>query len=115
VFYTLVLASSQILLKVGTLQLGHFSVKGPADIFPLLLVIIRNPMIVLGTVLMASSFFLWLYILSWFKIGQVFPMTALVYVFVALMSYFLLGERLSTIHYFGIALVTAGIGFLLYK
>ena len=115
VFYCLLLASSQITLKSGASQLGGFTIKGLADIFPLLLRIIANPMILLGTLLMASSFLLWVYILSWLKLGLVFPLTAMTYIFVALLSYFFLAEKLSLINYFGIVLVAAGIFFLLYK
>ncbi|KPJ69500.1 hypothetical protein AMJ44_03640 [candidate division WOR-1 bacterium DG_54_3] len=114
-FYTLVLAFSQILLKLGVSQVGGFIIKDSKDLFFLTLQIIKNPLIILGIILMASSFFLWIYILSWFKLGLVFPLTALVYVFVALMSYFLLGEKLSALNYFGIILIATGIFFLLYK
>lgn len=114
-FYTLVLASSQIILKSGAAQIGGISLKGLGDIFPLALAIIKNPVVILGTLLMASSFFLWLYILSWYKLGLVFPMTALTYVFVALMSLIFLGERLSALNYFGVILTASGIFFLLYR
>ena len=114
-FYTLLLASSQIILKSGAAQIGGFSLKGLGDIFPLAFTIIKNPLVILGTLLMAASFFLWLYILSWFKLSVAFPLTALTYVFVALMSYFFLGDRLSLYNYFGITLIASGIFFLLYK
>ena len=115
IFYCLLLASSQITLKSGASQLGGFSIKSLGDIFPLLLSVIKNPFIIIGTLLMASSFFLWVYILSWFKLGLVFPLTAMTYIFVALLSYFFLAEKLSLVNYFGITLIAAGIFFLLYK
>ncbi len=114
-FYTLILASSQIILKTGAAQIGGISFKGFGDLFPLVLTLITNPLVVLGTLLMAASFFLWLYILSWFKLSVAFPLTALTYVFVALMSYFFLGDRLSFYNYFGITLIAGGIFFLLYR
>lgn len=113
--YTLLLASSQIILKSGAAQIGGFSLKSLGDIFPLAFTVIKNPLVVLGTLLMAFSFFLWVYILSWFKLSVAFPLTALTYVFVALMSYFFLGDRLSLYNYFGITLIAGGIFFLLYK
>ncbi|MEE8637671.1 MAG: hypothetical protein V3T21_01340, partial [Candidatus Margulisiibacteriota bacterium] len=75
-FYTLVLASSQIILKSGAAQIGGISLKGLGDIFPLVITVIKNPLVILGTLFMASSFFLWLYILSWFKLSVAFPLTA---------------------------------------
>ena len=75
-FYTLLLASSQIVLKSGAAQIGGISFKSFGDLFPLVLTLITNPLVVLGTLLMAASFFLWLYILSWFKLSVAFPLTA---------------------------------------
>jgi len=114
-FYTVILASSQVLLKLGANQIGAISLKEARDIFPVGLSLIKNPLIMGGIILMASSFFLWLYILSWFKLGLVFPLTAMTYVFVALLSFFLLGEKLSFINYFGIAFIATGIYLLLYQ
>ncbi|MDD5382913.1 MAG: hypothetical protein PHH60_04590, partial [Candidatus Margulisbacteria bacterium] len=59
--------------------------------------------------------FLWLAMLSWFKLSLIFPLTAFVYVFVALLSYFLLYEKLMPVNYFGVVLIALGIFFLLYK
>lgn len=114
-FYTLIMAFSQILLKSGVSQIGGFKVSGLNDVFLITLQVLKNPFIIGSILLMVSSFFLWLYILSWTKLGLVFPLTALVYVFVALMSYFMLGEKLSSFNYFGIIFITAGVFFLLYK
>jgi uncharacterized membrane protein len=113
--YTLLLASSQIILKTGAGQIGGISFKGMGDLIPLILKVITNPMVIMGTLCMASSFLLWIYILSWFKLGVVFPLTAITYIFVALLSFFFLGEKLSAFNYTGIVLVAAGIFFLLYK
>lgn len=114
-FYTLVMAFSQILLKAGVGQIGGFRVGGFKDVFSITTQVLINPFIMGSVVLMVSSFFLWLFILSWTKLSLVFPLTALVYVFVALMSYFMLGEKLSLLNYFGTFLIIAGIFFLLYK
>ncbi len=113
--YSLILAFSQFLLKSGVSQMGGWSIKGFKDILPLALGILKNPLIILGAVLLVSSFFLWIYILSWFKLGLVFPMTALVYVFVAFFSYFFLGERLHILNYFGVILIASGVFFILHK
>jgi uncharacterized membrane protein len=64
---------------------------------------------------MASSFFLWLTILSWFKLSLAFPLTALAYVIVAVLSYFMLNEKLFLHNYLGIVLIAFGIFLLLFK
>ena len=114
-FYTLVMAFSQILLKTGVSQIGGFKIGGSKDALSITIQILKNPFIMGSIALMVSAFFLWLYVLSWSKLGLIFPLTALVYVFVALMSYFMLGEKLSPFNYFGITLVVAGVFFLLFK
>jgi uncharacterized membrane protein len=68
-----------------------------------------------GTVLMASSFFLWLTILSWFKLSLAFPLSSLAYVTVAVLSYLMLNEKLFPHNYLGIILIAFGIFLLLYK
>lgn len=113
--YTALLASSQIFLRLGASQIGGFSLKAFKDLLPLILTILKNPSVLIGTSLMASSFFLWIYILSWFKLALAFPLTAIAYIFVAVLSYFLLGERLLFYNYLGIGLIACGIFFLLYK
>jgi drug/metabolite transporter (DMT)-like permease len=113
--YTFIMAVSQVLLKIGLTHFGTISVKSWQDIYPLVMVILHNYYLLGGTILMGSSFFLWLAMLSWFKLGVIFPLTALVYVFVALLTHFWLGEELYLINYFGILLIAAGIFFLLLK
>jgi drug/metabolite transporter (DMT)-like permease len=113
--YTFVLAFSQILLKLGLNQIGALHPKEIKDLFPLLLAIALNYYVVAGTVLMAGSFFLWLTMLSWFKLSVIFPTTALVYVFAACLSYFMLGEKMFLQNYFGVLLIAGGIVLLLFK
>jgi undecaprenyl phosphate-alpha-L-ara4N flippase subunit ArnE len=77
--------------------------------------VLKNPYVLGGTLLLGSSFFIWLFILSWFKLGVVFPLTAVTYILVALLAYFILDEKLSWYNYLGILLISGGIFFLLYK
>jgi drug/metabolite transporter (DMT)-like permease len=112
-FFCLVQAVGQMLLKLGTNQLGHLAVKDLKSLAAMVLSIIKNPFIIGGMTLFVSSFFLWTYIVSWVKLGAVFPLTAMVFVFVAWMSYFALGESLSLTNYFGMLLIASGVYFLL--
>lgn len=112
VIYTLILAYSQILLKLGISQIGGIGFDHPIE---LIFSIFKNVYIISGTILMASSYFLWLAILSWFKLSLVFPLTAIGFIFVAILSYFVLNEKLLFINYIGILFITLGIVLLLYK
>jgi drug/metabolite transporter (DMT)-like permease len=109
------LAISQVLLKYGLFQIGGVKVSGFQGAFFFTLAAARNPFVLSGTVLMASSYFLWMTILSWFKLSVAFPLTSLAFVFVAVLSYFLLNEKLLPLNYLGIVLITGGIFLLLYK
>ena len=113
--YTIVLALSQIFLKIGVSQIGGFKINSFADIVALVPAILSTPLLMLGIILMGGSFFFWMYILSWFKLSLVFPLTAMTYVFVAILASIFLGEKLLWINYLGIILIAAGIGFLVYK
>jgi len=113
--YAFLMALAQIFLKTGVTGMGGFKLKGTKDVFPLLLNIIKNKAILAGMFLMVSSFFLWLYILSVAKLSLVFPLTASMYIFVALLSFFILGEKLALFNYVGVALIISGTAFLLMK
>src|SRR3989339_1567089 len=93
-FFCLAQAVGQLFLKLGTNQLGQLAVKDMKSLWVMIISVIKNPFIIGGMTLFVSSFFLWTYIISWVKLGEVFPLTALVFVFVAWMSFFALGETL---------------------
>jgi drug/metabolite transporter (DMT)-like permease len=113
--YTAVMAVGQIFLKMGLGRLAGFSLQNLKDALLILPGLLKSPYILLGAGLMAASFILWLFILSWFKLSLAFPLTALTYIFVVLLSYFMLGEKLLPQNYAGIVLIAFGIFFLLYK
>jgi multidrug transporter EmrE-like cation transporter len=113
--YTATLAFGQILLKIGVNRIGAFSAKSFGDLLLLGLNVLKNPYILFGTALMAGSYFLWLAMLSWFNLSLIYPLTAVGFLFVAVFSYLMLGETLALVNYFGVALIAAGIFFLLYK
>ncbi|MEA3492867.1 MAG: EamA family transporter [Candidatus Margulisiibacteriota bacterium] len=112
IVYTLILAYSQVLLKIGVSHIGGIGFDHPVQFF---LSIFSNVYIISGTILMASSYFLWLAILSWFKLSVAFPLTAIGFIFVAVLSYFILNEKLLFINYVGILFIALGIFLLLYK
>lgn len=113
--YTLVMALGQVFLKLGMNRMAGFSLQNTRDSLLLLPALLKSPYLLLGAGLMAASFILWLIILSWFKLSLVFPLTALTYIFVALFSYLMLGEKLLLQNYVGVIFIALGIFFLLYK
>jgi drug/metabolite transporter (DMT)-like permease len=114
-FYSILAALGQLLLKAGTNQIGKFSFSNFSEFLGLVVQGIKNPFILAGIILFVFGFFLWIVIISSFQLGVVFPLTAMVYIFVAWMSFFTLGETLGLINYFGMLLIALGIYFLLYR
>jgi len=110
--YTIILATSQILLKLGVNQLGPIDLKNAPK---LIMDVLANPALIFGTILLGSTFFIWMVILSKFPLSLAFPLTAMAYVFVGILSFFFLGEKLMLVNYFGIFLIACGLFFLLYK
>ena len=78
----------------------------------LLFGVLANPWIVGGIALLALFFATYLTALSWADLTYVLPATALSYVLMALLAKILLHENVSLSHWLGIALITAGVGFV---
>jgi len=71
-----------------------------------------NPWIVLGIALLILFFGSYLTALSWADLTYVLPATAISYVLMALLAKLLLHEQVTLTRWIGIALITAGVGFV---
>jgi multidrug transporter EmrE-like cation transporter len=102
-------AAAQLLLKVATRPLAHFSDFG--------LETLRFSMVSLGTSLAfwagmlcyGTSLLVWLAALSKAPVSTAYPMLSLGYIVVATASVLWLGETLSPAKVLGIALICAGV------
>ena len=101
-------AVGDVLLSVGMKQIGAISASRWLD----LLFAIRNPFIAAGIFCLLIFFASYLTALSWADLTFVLPASALGYVVVALLSKFFLHENVSTSRWVGIALISAGVGFV---
>ena len=102
---TLCAASGEALLSVGMKQLGDISVTGPWK----LLGLFANPLALSGVLLMGGFFFLYSSALSWADLSFVQPLTALTFVFGALIARFILGEQVSPWRWAGISFIVFGV------
>src|SRR2546423_13961672 len=89
-------------------QVGNISLKN----FPDLLLAITNPWVGLGIVFLCGFFASYMIALSWADLTYVLPASSLGYVLLALIARFALHERISLMRWLGIALVSAGVGFV---
>ena len=71
--------------------------------------VIREPWIWVGVAFLALFLVLWLAVLSWADLSVALPLTALTYVFGALLAKYLLGEELTAARWAGTALVVVGV------
>jgi multidrug transporter EmrE-like cation transporter len=70
--------------------------------------ILTNKYILLGLVLYACTFFLWLSAMSTLDVSFMYPMLSLAYILTALLAFYFLGEQISTLRWSGIILVVLG-------
>jgi uncharacterized membrane protein len=68
-----------------------------------------HPWVALGVALLIVWTLTHMALLSWSDLSYVLPVTAIAYVLAALSGEFLLGEAISTTHWAGILLITAGV------
>jgi drug/metabolite transporter (DMT)-like permease len=74
-----------------------------------LIAAVFNPWVALGILLLLGFFAAYLSALSWSDLTYVLPATSLGYVLLALLSVWLLGERVSVSRWIGILLVSSGV------
>jgi len=96
------------LLAHGMKQIGALSL----DDVPGLLLAVLNPSVALGILLLLAFFASYMSALSWADLTYVLPATSISYVLVALIAYFRFHEAISPLRWLGIALITAGVGFV---
>ncbi len=107
-FWVVSNAIVQVLLKKGVSDLNV--INSLSDIFDLniLMTVVKNSYISIGIVLYIISFFLWIYALTKLDVSVLSPIGSLIFVIVAILAVFFLGEKVTSIRWMGIILVVAG-------
>jgi len=95
-------------LAIGMKRLAPVSLAHPGA----LIAALATPWVLVGVVLLLVFFASYLTALSWADLTYVLPASSLAYVGIALLSRFWLHEQISASRWFGIALITAGVGFV---
>ena len=102
-------AAAQLLLKVATKPLGHFSEFNADILNSSVMILFKSPSFWAGMVCYGASLCVWLAALSKAPVSTAYPMLSLGYVVVAVVSVTWLGETLSPAKMLGIALICAGV------
>ena len=98
-----------ILLAKGMKEMGDISAMNLRGILQVAGQALTTPKLIIGTVMLAIFFFLWLAVLSWEDLSVALPMQALNYVLVAFLSQYYLGETVSPMRWAGTILVCLGV------
>lgn len=88
---------------------GQVDLAVPSHWGQLILSVIRNPYVLAGVVFLAFFFFLYLAALSWADLSFVMPLTAMSYIFAALLARYMLKEELSWFRWAGTVVIILGI------
>src|SRR5207249_9673584 len=96
------------MLSRGMKEVGNISLSHIPDV----ILAILNPWVALGIVLLLAFFAAYMTALSWADLTYVLPASSLGYVLLALIAKFFLHEHVSTMRWFGIALISSGVGFV---
>ena len=102
-------AAAQLLLKVATRPLAHFTVFNSDTLSNSILILFKSVPFWAGMLCYAASICVWLGALSKAPVSTAYPMLSLGYVVVAFASVLWLGETLSAPKVLGIALICAGV------
>jgi multidrug transporter EmrE-like cation transporter len=115
---TLIGALAQILIKLGSAQLGaHVTLsqvaRNPSLFFSFAISIISTPKLFLGYVLYGVMTFLMALALKGRELSRLYPIIALTYVWVTFLSLFVLpGEHLNAFRTAGIVFIVGGVSVL---
>jgi multidrug transporter EmrE-like cation transporter len=102
-------AAAQLLLKVATRPLAHFSEFTSDTLGSSLVILFKSVPFWTGMVCYAASVCVWLAALSKAPVSTAYPMLSLGYVVVAAVSVTWLGESMAPAKVLGIALICAGV------
>jgi drug/metabolite transporter (DMT)-like permease len=102
-------AFGQILVRRGMQQVGALESYIPADLAVYFWHTVSNPYVIGGTVLNTIFYVLFLAALSWADVTVALPMTALEYVFAAVLAVVILKEVVSPLRWAGILLIVLGV------
>jgi drug/metabolite transporter (DMT)-like permease len=97
----------QLLLKNGLNQIGSFDFG--IGLLNLAFLIISNPYVIFGLILLVGSSVTWLLALSKTELSYAYPILSLGYVVVTVLSFMYLGETISPLRWIGLAVIVGGV------
>lgn len=102
-------AVGESLLSFGMRRYGAMNLAEPSQWLVLVSSVVLNRYVFLGVVFLGIFFFLYLAALSWADLSFVLPLTAVSYLFAALLAKFFLKEEVSWYRWTGTIVIVIGI------
>jgi drug/metabolite transporter (DMT)-like permease len=104
--------TGHVFLAKGMRPVGDLTEAPSSRVGGMVIRAVSNPWLILGVVLQASFFFIYLTLLSRADVSLVLPLTAIDYIVVAVLAHYLLGEVVTPLRWAGMGLIVAGVGLL---
>lgn len=104
---------SCILISKGMKQLGEISTLQPRQLLNVGRRMVKNKLIAIGFLMQASTFFMFITLLSRVNLSLVVPMAAIGYVFSLLGAKIFLNERVTKERWLGTLIIGAGVAMVL--
>lgn len=108
-----ILCIGNVLLMVTGQMIFKYGLQGrTVESFPEIIKVMFSPIIILGLAIYAITAMLWLYILSRVPISFAYPIQALAFPLVLVLSMWFFGESISLTRWIGIAVIMIGVFFV---
>jgi drug/metabolite transporter (DMT)-like permease len=101
--------AGHVMLAKGMKTIGDLTEAPAARVGGMVGRVVTNPWVLVGVVLQAAFFFMYLTLLSRADVSQVLPMTAFDYIVVALLAQLLLAEVVTPARWTGIGFIVLGV------
>ena len=101
--------TGHVMLAKGMKTIGDLTEAPASRVGGMVGRVVTNPWVLVGVVLQAAFFFMYLTLLSRADVSQVLPMTAFDYIVVALLAQLLLAEVVTPARWTGIGLIVLGV------
>jgi drug/metabolite transporter (DMT)-like permease len=98
-----------VLLAKGMKNVGSAAHWTPSELSHIIASVFTSGYIWLGIASLLTFFVAYMLILSWADFSYVQPASSIALLVVALLGYFYLGERISPLHWAGIAVICLGV------
>ena len=101
--------TGHVLLSKGMKTVGDLTEAPSSHVTGMVARAVSNPWLLLGVVLQATFFFMYLTLLSRADVSKILPMTAFDYIVVAALAHLLLAEPITPARWTGIGFIVAGV------